>query len=160
MNELVKAIKQFIYRDVLFILGGSSVLSTALYFLIDLDPKCLAFKDILTTKGIPTAVYILGAGFAFVVGYAVQDFFSVVGLVTTADRFSPNCLVKCMYERFVRTDWQDLPEFDPEDVTRKIDTIKCEQARVRLERIIALMQIGTTVGPCFLVSAVFLVLRW
>jgi len=55
MNELVKALKNFIVRDIIYIIGGASVILSFLYL----------FKKIgIITKDTPAAIYLLIAGIA------------------------------------------------------------------------------------------------
>ena len=61
MNELAKALKHFITRDILYLIGGGSVVCAFLYLF-----------DRLTLSPMPTAFYYLAAGIGYAVGYASQ----------------------------------------------------------------------------------------
>ncbi len=148
MDELVKAVSRFLYRDALFILGGSSVILSILYLL-----------DSLPQKEPPVPVYLLGAGFAYVVGYMIQDSFSILRLVTTADYFKPNPFLEKVVGRFEFRKWETIEKFDRDAVRFEIDAHASADAKARDQRTVSLMQIGTTIGPCWLVSFAFLFLR-
>ena len=155
MAELVKAVKQFIYRDILFILGGASVILSWLYlFDSPLLPRGWKFD-----ANIPVPFYLIGAGFAYVLGYVVQDFFSIFRITTTAHRFTPWCILQWIYQRFEHRPWRAIPELDPATALFTIDTRAGEHVVARHDRIVALMQIGTTVGPCWVVAGVPLIIR-
>src|SRR2546425_8762342 len=153
MGELVKAINQFIYRDLVYVFGGGLVLLSAFY-----ASTRFSFHEL---KDIPTPIYILAAGFAYVLGYMLQDLFSVLQVVTTTYRFEPWPILKCIYERFEHQPWpwESVPQFDPAAAFRKISNAGSEHERKEVERIISLMVVGTTMGPCCLISVVPLLIR-
>ena len=74
MGELVTALRHYIARDLVFLVSGGSVVATFLY----------VFSPVPILSGWPTISYVLAAGIAYVVGYAVQDICSLAGFVTTA----------------------------------------------------------------------------
>jgi hypothetical protein len=149
MDELSKAFRRFIMRDMVFILGGGSVILSFLYY-FDFVEKILELR---------WGFYVFIAGIAYVVGYAVQDGMSLLGIVTTRDYFKPNCFVKWMYERFCGAEWRDIKPFDSVNVRIIIDEKASEGHIKRLERTTSLRQIGTTMGPCGIISAMILFSR-
>lgn len=152
MNELVKALKNFIVRDIIYIIGGVSVILSFLYLFNRID---------IIVKETHTAIYLFIAGIAYVIGYCLQDTFSLFGIVTTASYFKPCRLQKWLYKRLERKDnWKDIPKFDPIEADIKIDYAKdYPDSKAFRERITALMQIGTTMGPCGIVSGLLLVIK-
>jgi hypothetical protein len=71
---------RFVRRDLGYILGGVSVVVSFLY-LCDLL-KCID-KD-----NTPIILFIIGIGYA--IGYVIPEFFSIIGLATSADYFELN----------------------------------------------------------------------
>ncbi len=150
MDELAKAFKDFIARDLIFIIGGSSVVLAFLYLF-----DCFRPYD-----AFPVPYYLIAAGIAYTVGYALQDFSCLIGFVTTARLHlkPPSCFVQCLYSRFLREEpWKNTKGLD---LDRAADWIKEKpHQRAEYERIITLMQVGTTMGPCSLVSGVLVLLK-
>lgn len=149
MSELINALRQFLLRDIIFILGGSSVILSVFY---SFHPSGI--------PDIPTPYYFLAAGVAYGVGYAVQDLSCILGLVTTAHYFEPCKLVKWLYYRYERSKWQQPTRFDPHTIWIMIEQCASEETKGRLERIVVLKMMGTTMGPCAIFSAVLLFVRW
>ncbi len=153
MNELVNSLRRFLARDAVFILGGSAVILSF----------CYAF-DRAWILDMPKPLYFVAAGFAYVVGYALQDVACLVRLVATASFFEPWPLLKKIYRRYTHTDWVPVARFDTELAWLQIERAAAqgnlpESSVVRFERLVVLKQVGTTLGPCCLVSCGFLVYR-
>lgn len=62
MNELVKALKNFIVRDIIYILGGASVIISFLYLFGKID---------IIRKETPTVIFLFIAGIGYVIGYSI-----------------------------------------------------------------------------------------
>ena len=144
MDEFFKALRHFITRDLVFLTGGGIVVGSFLHL----------FEDLRPNSGDHLVVFLLLVGISYVVGYAIQDGFSLTGLVSTV---LPKKLVgiqKRLYEKFTGLPWKDINgEIDFEEVESSIN----DDRKIALyERIITLKQVGTTVGPCSLVVAFFL----
>jgi hypothetical protein len=103
MAEVATLFKQFIYRDLAFVFGGSIVLLSLAYAFRDCIPNGwqIAWKEI-STVGIVLIVLA-----AYVVGYAVQDIGGVLRLTPTG-QFQPGWLLKRLYKCFTRVKWQDI----------------------------------------------------
>jgi hypothetical protein len=71
MNDLITLLKHFLYRDVAYLVGGSIVMISFLYLF-----------DRFDIVELPVAYYLLFAGLAYFVGYAVKDGFSLTPLVS------------------------------------------------------------------------------
>ena len=149
MSELIKALGRFVARDLIYVIGGTTVILSFLYLF-----NCFSSDEL------PLAYSLFGAGLAYVVGYAIQDLCCLVGLVTMADYFEPNRFVKWLYRRFTREDWCSIERFDTYGAHLAIYTRETETADLAIfERVVSLRQVGATMGPCSLVSAVFLFVR-
>jgi hypothetical protein len=147
VNELINVLRRFIARDLVFLIGGGSVVGSFLYTF-----TCLPTPDE------HVVLFLFLGGVSYVVGYVVQDGFALLGLVpTTNPRRLPRWLAR-LYARYVRDQrqqWRDLPDTDFE---RAEENLTPDQA-LWLERITTLQQVGATVGPCWVVSAGLLVVR-
>lgn len=150
MDELVKALRYYVARDLVFLVSGGSVVVTFLY----------VFLPTAHHDKWPTISYALAAGIAYVVGYAVQDICSVIRIVTTAPVREPCCALQCVYRRFMRTPWQPLREMQSMDFLYRQqdgwDRASAKGKAPAYERLIMLLQFGTSGGPCALVCAGFL----
>jgi len=147
MNELISALRRFIMRDLTYLIGGGSLVASVLYTL-----------DRLPKPGADLTLYLLIAGISYVVGYALQDSFGLLHIVpTTAPRaLNPYC--QSLYRCYVREAWTDIPV--GMSFQRAEERLSDERQMAWLERITSLQQVGTTVGPCWLTSSVFLGARW
>lgn len=147
MDEFFRIFKHFLARDLIFLIGGGTVVTSFLYYF-----------DRLPVDSTPVSFILLGTGIAYIVGYALQDGFSLLPFVRTAPLHRLNWYVRWFYRRFTREQWQDIGvEVNFERVT---ETIVEERQRAELERIITLKQMGTTGGPCGLVASLFIGLKW
>ena len=116
MSELIKALGRFVARDLIYVIGGTTVILSFLYLF-----NCLSSDEL------PLAYSLFGAGLAYVVGYAIQDLCCLVGLVTMADYFEPNCFVKRLYRRFTREDWCPIERFDTHGLTLQSILVRQKQ---------------------------------
>jgi hypothetical protein len=100
MSDWATLFRNFIYRDVAFILGGSIVLASATY--------CFDLWDPNTLREFPISYVILFAALAYVVGYAVQDFLGIFRISTTATPYEPRCFMRGVFCCFTRRNWTDV----------------------------------------------------
>jgi hypothetical protein len=145
MSDHFKALEKFLFRDLSFLLGGSVVIGSGLY----------AFQR-LPEEGFSTFKYFLGLGVAYAVGYSVQEFFTLAHVVRTRARESPNTLGRLLYRLYER---HPINPWMPEqyDVARDWLYENAPQMfRDAHERTQSLKQVGTTLGPCFIVSSYIL----
>ncbi len=142
MDELGRFLKRFVYRDIAYIVGGASVLLSLLR-LVDRVPTA--------DPGLPTLFF--SSGVAYVVGYVVQDTCSILGIVTTRSHFRPGWLLQRIYALFEDRPWRDIPAPTPNHQSELLDKPMSDRADVEHERIASLRQVGTTIGPCWLLSA-------
>ena len=167
MSELLKALKNFVVRDIIYIIGGSIVILSFLHLHGKIDVVVKYADDD------HTAICLILLGLAYALGYCIQETASWIGIVTTGDDFEPGRIRKELYKRFIGREWDNLfnkiKNDDDKKKRRKEIISKLEQAdrnfsgldpdssiRMELERIISHMQIGTTIGPCAIISGVLL----
>ena len=153
MDALVKGLGRFLARDFVFIVAGSGVILTF----------CYVF-DRLWILEMPNALYFVAAGFAYVVGYAIQDLVSLTRLFTMADFFKPGRLERTIYRRFEGHEWREIEPFDAGAVRSELDRPPeqgglPEGTRLRFERLVSLRMIGSAVGSSSLLCAALLVYR-
>lgn len=148
MSDFFKAFEKFLFRDVSFLLGGSVVVACGMYVFRRLpgaDP--------------PTFKILIAGGVAYAVGYTLQEFFTLAYLVRTKAGYSPNWLGKLLYRLFDRRATQPV---DPDEYERAKSWLY-EQAPQRFrddhERTESLKQVGTSLGPSFLVASAILFLN-
>jgi hypothetical protein len=146
VSELIAALRHFITRDLLYVVGGGAVILSFLHL----------FDRIPDTSTIPTAIYLLTAGFSYGIGYAIQDGLSLTGLITTSSVTEPGWFVRGLYERFTGHSWLLEKGFDPESATVTVTAYAPDESMVELRRIISLKHIGTTLGSSGLVCTVLL----
>ena len=150
MNELVKALRVFISRDLLYVIGGSSVLASFLYLF-----------DRLPSSDQPLPVYLFLGGLGYVTGYAAQDGLGLTGFVTTRNVSKPPGIIQWFYRRFTGYEWTEIPkEADLQKGTMALIEDAPERVMAEFQRIITLKHVGTTMGANGLFVAVFLGLRW
>jgi hypothetical protein len=100
MSDWATLFKNFIYRDVAFILGGAVVLGSAAYCFDVWDPYAL--------REFPIPYVLLFAALSYVVGYAVQDIGGILRISSTAIPYEPGHLARCVYRCFTRMDWANV----------------------------------------------------
>lgn len=144
MDELVKALQKFLMRDLAFILGGSAVLLSF-----------LAAFDGMPKETTPTVWYFFGGGFAYVVGYAIQEWFVILHGVRTKAGVQPPSIAKWLYERFERRPLTKMfySGSDYDQAKKILLTRAPERLQADHERTESLKQFGNTIGPCMLISA-------
>jgi hypothetical protein len=159
MGDWATLFKNFIYRDVAFILGGSIVLASFAYC-FDLFPLLDKAKADLY---VPLAILL--AALAYVVGYGVQDIGGVIRLSSTAVPYKPSCFDRCLYRAFTRSKWRAVDYVHKDGPFEEFE-IKmggwCVPPRTlqALDRILSLKVISMCIGACALLSAVFVLIHW
>ncbi len=147
MGDLVKAFERFITRDLMYVIGGASVIVAVLH----------VFGRIPAELGGWQGLYAAGLG--YVVGYVLQEVSSVVGIVSTKATKPMPATARWVYRRFEGQTWPDDLGIVPAEFTKaklKIDSTGSPRIQARLERIIGLKQVGTTIGPAMLLVALIL----
>lgn len=142
-SELVKLIGKFFARDFLYILGGSTIIFSMIY----LNEKAPSKFETYQLIG------ILSVG--YVVGYANQQFYSILRITTTAPRIKPpNKFIKKLFKRFTYDDFRDeIVEKVGRRSFFKVVSQLNEKSASELERIINLKHIGTTTGPNWMTTS-------
>ncbi|MCK5272143.1 MAG: hypothetical protein KAJ52_06180 [Sedimentisphaerales bacterium] len=145
MNELLKALKQFVTRDIIYIIGGSAILFSFTY--------CFNIK---ITKNMPLIIQLFGIAMSYVIGYVVQELFCFMHCTRIyCSSFNPNGLIKKLYERYTRMEIGEITKIDNIEADIEIYKHPTKNVIGIYERIITLKQVGTTIGPCLLFSSIF-----
>jgi hypothetical protein len=154
-EAIIKAFTKFLYRDVVFALGGSTIIIAILY----------AFQKIPAPgSSIAAYKYIVAAGVSYAIGYAVQDLFSILGLVRTRAAVAPNTFCKLLYRWFERAPELPHEDFKSEEYDKARHWLYQEDTpqryRYNHERTESLKQVGTVFGPCFAISGIILLIGY
>lgn len=151
MIELPKNVREFIVRDLIYIVGGGIVLTSFLYRF-----------DRLPNRETPLAFYLLGAGMSYVVGSTIQDMFSIFRLVTTAHVDKMRQPFKWFYKLLTKEVWNDIEDFDPSKVRQAIRFLKNnDQAFASsYERNISLLILRATMAPCTMIASLIIWSQW
>lgn len=151
VSELLNALRDFLVRDALYIVGGASVCVAGLYALDRLPPSEL-----------PTALLLLGAGISYGVGLAIQETAGLVHLVRIAPIVDPGRFVRLVYRRLTHDEW--LPaSYDlwlQQLAALRQSSGSDPRTWAQLQRIISLKQVGITLGSNWLAAATILSARW
>jgi hypothetical protein len=146
MDELLKSLSRFFTRDVIFIIGGATIIAAFAYCL-DVWKWDISW---------PYLLFI--AGISYALGWATQDLFCLFGIATTANYFEAGRFARFVYKRYQKKPWKQPKQFDTNKVRTKVDFAPLA-IHSRLERFITLKLLGMTMGPCTLICTGLLLLR-
>jgi len=148
--EIPKNIAQFVARDLVFITGGAGVLASVLYWL-DRSP----------IRDLPSGYLVLVLGISYAVGFATQEAFHFLCLVTTKNVYSPNRILVWMFERYDHSKWPSGIEATDDDELRSFQRANPPEAHwyANHQRVITHMMIGATLAPCAFISGVLVLLK-
>jgi len=153
MSEFVTLFRQFLYRDLAFIVGGLTVLGSLAYALrgsigsLGIDPDKLS----------PALAGLIAAA-AYVVGYAVQDVGGVIGISATRP-FKPGYYRKWLYRRFSGFHSQDVDYGGDREFQFEVTMgrLKIPDSLLQaLDRMRSLKVISMCLGSCLLLSSIIL----
>jgi hypothetical protein len=138
MDEFLKASKDFLTRDFAYVLGGGSVIASILW---TYDPPSLPHSS-----DIPLEIYLFIAGLSYIIGYLVQEAFSLSGTITTAwiTALPFPRIMEPLYTRFTGEIWQTCGH--REDLRRGFENLAKENDRVwaDYQRIISFKNVSAT----------------
>src|SRR5260221_14708560 len=98
MTEFVTLFRQFLYRDLAFMLGGFIVFASLAYAFLGFGLIDDWEKIPLASRDTVLGTLLIGAA-AYVIGYAVQDIGAVLHITSTS-YFEPGCIRRWLYKRF------------------------------------------------------------
>jgi hypothetical protein len=145
MEAFVKALEKFIFRDISYVIGGTSIIVAGSLLVGDILPS-----DIST----PIVLFIAGIGYA--IGWAVQDGLSLTGLINTSVKINTNKFLIFFWEIYTRMPWKEPPQFDPLDVYLRMYYDFPPEKVAPIERMISLSHVGNTIGANWLVCSFLL----
>lgn len=153
MDEIAKSWTNRITRHFAYFIGGGTVVSSGwLVFFLESHPNFPYDK-------VPSIAYFLLLGIAYVVGFVVQELFSLIpGFSTTLIIGNWRSFYRrglaWLYEKYTREQWGDNIEgYRAVDAYNEIGR-RSEPIKALVDRIATLQHLGTCIGPCFLVSGV------
>jgi hypothetical protein len=152
MNELTKSLTNTITRDFAYLVGGGTIIASC-WIAFDLD-KC--------TDRIPNIAYALLTGVAYVLGFITQEVLSLCPLFSTALYIRSCRTLNRLYHWHTREKWPYTNEerIDIVNAYEILGKLKDESDAMRslIERTATLKHICTSVGPCFFLSGIVLLL--
>ena len=154
MEQFSQLLVRFLYRDLIFVLSGTIVITTLFFETNFSQANC--FLSALS----PPAIAII-AGLCWVVGYVVQEAACLIGLVNTSllGQSNPCCFIKFFYQIFVGTKYSGSNvAISNEDYEIFNSNAKPESA-VNLERAIGMLTVSACFGPTLLVCAISLFIK-
>ena len=133
MDELLRAIRHFITRDLVFLVAGAITVGAFLYRFDRLP---------LGSVGLP--LLLLAAGVCYVVGFTIQALASLLKLVTTEQLRVPGRFTRWLFHWLTGEVWSDVPaSIDRAAVRRSLGEVEV----ARIERVVMLKQLCASVGP-------------
>jgi hypothetical protein len=148
VESVLRHLGATIIRDIIYIIGGSTILLTFLYLYKRLPngPIDIFYK-----------VYFMAL--SWMTGFAVQEIFSTLRIVTTSYK-KPGKILIIMLRLFTTGGrWDKLPSVDNIDI-HKIDLCIDKHSDTktwnRIERIISLKMVGSTMGSSLLITSILL----
>ena len=169
MNKLAKSIRNFLIRDIVYILGGSAVILSFLHVWgkIDVSKKTININIIPESANI--IFYVIGIGLAYAVGYCLQEVFSLLHIVKTSHYFKPGFPLRWLYRCLEGERWADVFPDIPKGRHRRWDVTKrlrqanlvinekaSQDDKTHREWTTSFIMICTTLGPCALISGLLL----
>lgn len=153
MDELVKGFRRFIYRDALYILGGTLVLAAISYR--------LGCTECLKPHARPVYFLVIAAGVAYVVGHVVAEVLLVLRITNSgyfdSKSFFFRNIVMPFYRFYTREDFVFPPNYTHENYSRVFGKVASERQKERTDRITTLISISTTMGSNLLVVALLII---
>lgn len=138
MEELLKSFKDFIGRDLIFIITGGQVVGSFLY--------CFASIPAASDSWV---LFVLLGGAGYFVAYAIQELFCLLQVVPTVPIHNPCAILCWIYKLYLRQRWVTI---DKEISPYEHRGITPPERQTELERLVFLQQVGTAGGPCFVLS--------
>lgn len=170
-SGLFKSFERFIFRDFFYFISGFTILITV--YLCELVPfdklEPLVYLD---TDRLNPLSMILFIAICYVVGYALQELFSLMHVVTTTyrkecrlkNKKKVNFLIGRLTRYFVGGKVKDynvlLKEINIDCFYSCMDLHFYQEEKARCDRMINLMQLGSTMGPCFIVTGLIILTKF
>lgn len=151
MGAFVTALRDFIFRDLVFLFGGSIVLASLLY----------AFSSLETATS-NTLILVLLAGVAYVLGWVIQDLFAILGMVIIKPYHSPANLYLRLNKALLGDDWETINQSSESLRDRKVRVYEkaSQRSLTEIERFISLKQVAATISPSSLLASLILFIRY
>ncbi len=147
IKEIFGTFKDFIYRDLFYVVGGVAVLLSVSH-VFELPFKYTGW----------TGVYM--ALLAYVVGYSLQEIWSIFGVVVTSYKGPPKCFIRWAAKRFAPSeDWESLPclqQVDQKALRNCLNQHENKSIQKDIERTINLKQLCSSMGSSLLTTAIIL----
>ena len=151
MGELVQALRDFIARDLMFLFGGSLVLTSVLYSISQLEA---VEPNIL--------IWALFIGLSYVLGWVIQDVSCILSWVRVEPYVSPKRFYLWLYRRLLGDEWEkiDLSSEPLRDRKVRVYENASERNLLEIERFISLKQVGASISPASLLASAVLFAKY
>ena len=152
MSDLVRAFERFIGRDLVFILAGTMVFICIGRIIC---PQ-RSLREFVRFENGDWVWIVPAVGFAYIVGYAVQELFSLLRVSSTAIEVKPRCFEKRLFK------WYHCREgeFGPDGgllAQIRLQRFAKKSFAAHVERMTYLMQVGTALGPASVLGGALLI---
>jgi len=169
MSKMAKSIRNFIVRDITYIIGGISVILSFLYVWGKINVSKKSINITIIPESANIIFYIIGIGLAYAVGYCLQEILSLLHIVKTSDYFRPRFPLRWLYRCLEGERWEDIFPDIPKGRSRRWEVTKrlrqaniminekaSQDDKIHREWIASFIMVCTTLGPCALVSGLLL----
>jgi len=146
MDEIVKTLKIFLTRDIIFIVGGSTVIGISYYSL----------RSTVALSSTSPAICFVILGLGHFTGFALLSLGNFVRVVNVMDLREPGPFVLFLYRRFTKkSTW-----YEPDStVDGRFAQYADERTQAEIDRINSLKQIAATMGSCAIAVCVILLTK-
>ena len=162
MKYFATALETLIMRDVMYIVGGATVILSGFY-LYDTYLPTTYLDDVMTVSGF---ILFIGIGIAYAVGYVVQELSHLFHLTTVHAWSKPSKFSGWLLNIYFRQKVELEQTFvdDPFKFAMGIFTIQendlPDKTIAFIQRYINLKHVGITLGMNFGVSTILLLFQW
>jgi len=94
MDSVIKFLENFLGRDLMYLIGGSSVIVSFAYLF-----------NITTLNTLDFGPLLFIAGISYVLGYLISDGISLTP-ITSMGKFEPNRFIRCLFKKYAGTAWE------------------------------------------------------
>lgn len=162
MKDFASALETLIMRDVMYIIGGATVILSSL-LLVGTVHNISYLKIVVQIKGF---ILFIGIGIAYAVGYIVQELSHFFRFTTVHAWTQPKRIMRCVFNFYIREKVEFGPPVIDDPFEFAMDIYKTpekklpDKAIAYIQRYINMKHVGITLGTNFFVSTILLVFQW
>lgn len=144
MSELIRIVKYFITRDIVYLIGGSILMTSMFYAAGQVSKIC----------NIGNAMLFVLAGLSYIIAVVLTDQAGALGIVSVSIECTPKKKMIDRFEKFTNRPWKEITKDQKEEFEKRKDNLKDDEFRWQLERTVTLQMIGATCSPCVFLAAI------